>query len=407
VISPPEIGPFRKAARKPVFRTLLVCGLLEIAWNILIPLNGSISSIILHTLFDITATAVCFNSLLRQLESSNYLTSKLNIEVLHRLLNSTPKVTELLSRQLAQVSVTSETGVLNLMSGLKGVDEQIANLTATLHDSREHSKLMHTSAESVIAESAKHISDFREYSNRRFEMQDEDDKAIRKMIGQIESLKPLAGVIRKLASQSNMLALNATIEAARAGELGRGFAVVAEEVRELSRQVDTTASRISQEVDGIAQMAAADLADLLATTRRLDERTWLETMEAETERLTENLQSAVQELSSVAASASEATTLVRASLLESLGHVQFQDITRQQLEVIQQALSECAVRFNQAADFVQNDSQAEFDFAMPEGEQLLEQLRSRYTMTSQHDIHSDFLGGTHEEDSSGPSIELF
>jgi len=384
-----------------------VCGLVEIAWNILIPLNGSISSIILHTLFDITATAVCFNSLLRQLESSNYLTSKLNIEVLHRLLNSTPKVTELLSRQLAQVSVTSETGVLNLMSGLKGVDEQIANLTATLHESREHSQLMHTSAESVIAESAKHISDFREYSNRRFEMQDEDDKAIRKMIGQIESLKPLAGVIRKLASQSNMLALNATIEAARAGELGRGFAVVAEEVRELSRQVDTTASRISQEVDGIAQMAAADLADLLATTRRLDERTWLETMEAETERLTENLQSAVQELSSVAASASEATTLVRASLLESLGHVQFQDITRQQLEVIQQALSECAVRFNQAADFVQNHSQAEFDFAMPEGEQLLEQLRSRYTMTSQHDIHSDFLGGTHEEDSSGPSIELF
>jgi len=384
-----------------------VFGLVEIAWNILIPLNGSVSSIILHILFDITATAVCFNSLLRQLESSNYLTSKLNIEVLHRLLNSTPKVTELLSRQLAQVSVTSETGVLNLMSGLKGVDEQIANLTATLHESREHSQLMHTSAESVIAESAKHISDFREYSNRRFEMQDEDDKAIRKMIGQIESLKPLAGVIRKLASQSNMLALNATIEAARAGELGRGFAVVAEEVRELSRQVDTTASRISQEVDGIAQMAAADLADLLATTRRLDERTWLETMEAETERLTENLESAVQELSSVAASASEATTLVRASLLESLGHVQFQDITRQQLEVIQQALSECAVRFNQAADFVQNDSQAEFDFAMPEGEQLLEQLRSRYTMTSQHDLHSDFLGGTHEEDSSGPSIELF
>jgi len=384
-----------------------VFGLVEIAWNILIPLNGSVSSIILHILFNITATAVCLNSLLRQLESSNYLTSKLNIEALHRLLISTPEITELLSRQLAQVSVTSETGVLNLMSGLKGVDEQIANLTATLHESREHSQLMHTSAESVIAESAKHISDFREYSNRRFEMQDEDDKAIRKMIGQIESLKPLAGVIRKLASQSSMLALNATIEAARAGELGRGFAVVAEEVRELSRQVDTTASRISQEVDGIAQMAAADLADLLATTRRLDERTWLETMEAETERLTENLQSAVQELSSVAASASEATTLVRASLLESLGHVQFQDITRQQLEVIQQALSECAVRFNQAADFVQNDSQAEFNFDMPEGEQLLEQLRSRYTMTSQHDIHSDFLGGTHEEDSSGPSIELF
>jgi len=322
---------------------------------------------------------------------------------LHALLDGTQALTNLLGRQLAEVSTTTETGVLSLMAGLKGVDEQIAKLTTALQDSQTRSTVMHTSADSIISESAKHLEAFRNYSLGRFERLESDDKAIKSMIAQMESLKPLASSISSIAAQSNMLALNATIEAARAGEAGRGFAVVASEVRNLSKQVDGIAIRISAEIGKIAEMASADF----STSRHVDERQWLETIQAETERLTDVLKQAVHELSSVAGSASTAALHVRSSLLESLGHVQFQDITRQQMEVIQRALHECGAQFELAARYVQNPN-SRLEATLPDPDVLITQLRMSYTTTIQHNIHDVLLGGVGEqEDDDGPSIQLF
>ena len=402
-----DTTPLRRLTAGTVFSLGAAFVALDVLLSYVVSNQDWVWGAAVHALILVCALATTFAVIHHRLRREVYFASPSNQEALHQMLSKTPELTELLSQQLQQVNTTTESGVMSLMTGLKGVDEQVADLSSELDQSRHRAQLMHTSSESIIAESTKHLSDFKEYSMRRFELMAEDDKAIRSMIGQIESLKPLANVIRKFASQSNMLALNATIEAARAGELGRGFAVVALEVRDLSKQVDTTATRIGSEIDAIAKTAAADLASLLAESRRMDERTWLETMQTETERLTENLQSAVRELQTVANTASDASVHIRGNLLEALGHVQFQDITRQQMEVIQKALHECGTQFEQAADYIQNPN-SDLTAKLPDAEVLLKQLRLSYTTAVQHSIHDIVLNGTTtQEADTGPSIELF
>lgn len=70
----------------------------------------------------------------------------------------------------------------------------------------------------------------------------------------------IIGMIRSIATQTNMLALNASIEAARAGESGRGFAVVADEINSLSQQTGEATGQIEKLINELKNGAitAAD-----------------------------------------------------------------------------------------------------------------------------------------------------
>lgn len=94
------------------------------------------------------------------------------------------------------------------------------------------------------------------------------DEAIQ-ALGHIEEFITRIQTINK---QTNLLAMNAKIEAARAGEAGLGFAVVANEVRYVSKEINTLSDEMQINIDKVTQSVRKGYATLqeVATTDMTD-----------------------------------------------------------------------------------------------------------------------------------------
>jgi len=228
---------------------------------------------------------------------------------------------------------------------------------------------------------------------------------IENLAAEVSALTPLIKVITSIAQQTSLLALNAEIEAARAGNAGRGFAVVAFEVRKLSVLTTNAAANIAQKINSTCNKVDGEMLEAKAS---------LELHESDDvmSHLVEDLTVMQQDFNTNSRLLLEVITEVDANYEESvnrlsqaLGHIQFQDVMRQRMEHVQEALMEMR-------DHMQSLSARMADFGW-EGEfdhtfkQILAAHLGRYRMASQTRTHHAVAGGTSINDNNRPSIEIF
>lgn len=327
-----------------------------------------------------------------------------NQRFLYNDLSYLPLFGEVMAKHIESANTETEKGSLKIMQVLDSLYKLSGTLLERLNKNVQEAQSIKEIQAQRLFTDQELLRQMSEYISAKSDQVHKDHDRIEEVLQQVKGLTGLTGLIRNIAKQTNLLALNASIEAARAGEAGRGFAVVADEVRTLSQETESATAAIDRAIITVSETVSKNLASVLAGDHTQDE------MQKVTE-VSTSLQAILQDFSELnnyvellSQESKEAMTFIHNGIVEALGNMQFQDISRQQLESVQHLFDELIAHFRQLSD--QLDNSPDQPILLPPLEMLLESHRERYVMQQQQETHNDVLGKPKTNDSQ-PAIELF
>jgi len=245
------------------------------------------------------------------------------------------------------------------------------------------------------------LSDFTDFQQLRDQQMTRDEAIIRNVLQRVEALTEISQTISGIAHQTNLLALNAAIEAAHAGVAGRSFAVVAAEVRNLSQQTETATHQIDQAISGVAQYVRENFALIVSEKNKSHEAKQLNAIKNELSQTGSSLDEMRHYLVHLSEQARSAMDRINNDIVGALGQMQYQDVSRQQLEQVRSALDVLARHAEEL--LVSHGTHADW---RPLSEKF-DELGLNYVMHSQRQVHSAAVGAEALEEEQRPAIELF
>lgn len=234
---------------------------------------------------------------------------------------------------LQEVMQFTEDAVLDLIIRFQGItDTAVAEAKATASNFEQHKGPAEagSSDSSMFAEANSMLDEFETKVKESSELGMQVAMVVEEVETSAKAIPPLLEEIEFIADQTRLLALNAAIEAARAGEHGRGFAVVAEEVTKLATRSQAAATNINKVV---AQVNASTnrAMESLAGFSHMDVDRVLEAKER-IQGIAQLIQEKNVDLQGGVLQATEGAKKHANNVTDIVMSMQFQDITRQQLE---------------------------------------------------------------------------
>ncbi|HEY6895913.1 MAG TPA: methyl-accepting chemotaxis protein [Rhodocyclaceae bacterium] len=322
-----------------------------------------------------------------------------------RELEQFDKFNNVVGGQLNTIVSETEAAAYNVVTQLQAMDAVVTDLTSYVNTTTEQSEDLLRAAEERIEHNRGLIQNLNAYIDQRINDAESDHLRVTQVVEEARSLTSLVELIKHIAGQTNLLALNAAIEAARAGEAGRGFAVVADEVRKLSGESEKAVQQINQGIDQVASSIETQFRDKLAHSNIDAERATLENFAQQLTHLGESYKEVTEHEAQVLAHFMTSSQQLGTMFMEALASIQFQDVTRQQVEQVLSAMERLAGHMATLARRLNNVDDPNFQF-VPLSEHL-DQIYSSYVMSSQRSSHNSALHQSAAAEKTGPKVELF
>lgn len=206
------------------------------------------------------------------------------------------------------------------------IDKQFSGRSKNIEDKNTES----LSLSQVLSESIQLLKDMSEMLEENGNLNTEYSDSIEVILVNTATINKIIEDIQYISDLTNLLALNAAIEAARAGEHGRGFSVVAEEVRKLSDRTNQASNDITQIVgkvnDSVQQISNSLVKNLEKTeTKKMD-------VNKAVSSILDSAQESTGVFSKLVENSVQSSEKVAQNIDQIILSLQFQDITRQEIE---------------------------------------------------------------------------
>lgn len=308
-------------------------------------------------------------------------------QVSHEL-QQVPRFNDVVRTQLESVVQETEKASFDLITRLTDIDRVVDQLNKLVDSSAHVSSDVIATSEERLQQNQQLINKLNDYISQRVEQAEADRRRTEQFTTQARSLAGLVDLIREIAFQTNILALNAGIEAARVGAAGRGFAVVAGEVRKLSHATDQAVGQINDGIQAVITSIEQQYQENFQHSNIDAERQALGSFSMQLNQLGHDYQSLLRQGVDTITQIRQSSQELSSMFMDALASIQFQDVTRQQLEHVVSALT----RLDNHASLL-GARLTSFDtpgFAAEELRPLedhLKEIYSGYVMQTQRDDH--------------------
>jgi methyl-accepting chemotaxis protein len=322
-------------------------------------------------------------------------------------LTTSAQIDQVLQGQLGGVVQETESAALAITGYAQRLKEMMDAIMAFMDDVNRKSSSMGKDSEAQIEQDQQAIEGIKQFIRDAEERQKQGHERVSHAMEKVHALRSLAQVVLDISERTNILSLNASIVAARAGEAGKKFAVVAQEVRTLSEQVRQAAQQIDEGIGAASRTVEEVLSDRLDSKKIAREENLLSGAAVKMELLGSHY----AQLRAFNAQTMEHITAwnqnMSREIIELLLSIQFQDITRQRIELVINTLQHRSDYVRQLIAHISRPNSDEMDIEMDTLD--LKKLYADYVMKDQRAIHHEKTGTAPADagEDDLPDIELF